>query len=150
MSELNSGWIGIGIPEWYRVDSTFEYMYPNDAQNMCSSTCFRTISSSMVGNTLMVEYDQMLTNCVKDTMITVSCTQFRNPISQKLWDGFTVTTFDQDKFTIDSSESVSLNAAGFDAAIIPASATTMQLSSYTVGEETSITLAWSDIPIPIE
>lgn len=61
-----------------------------------------------------------------------------------------MTTFDTDKVTIDSSESVKLDARGYSPAPIPVSATSMQLSSYIVGESTSVTIVWESLPIPIE
>lgn len=92
----------------------------------------------------------MQDSCLQGFQISISCDQFRNPISQKVWGGFTVTTYDPEQITIDSSEQVSLNTKGYDPAPIPISATSMQLSSYVVADQTAVTLVWEALPIPLE
>ena len=53
-------------------------------------------------------------------VITIKCTQFLNPIYQKVWGGFGIETFDDEVWPakIERSEEVGLDATGYYAASI--------------------------------
>lgn len=47
MSLSGAGAIDIGVPYWYKVGNTGEFMYNPTAQKKCSSECFRVVTSGL-------------------------------------------------------------------------------------------------------
>ena len=69
-------------------------MYSPTATNRCSSDCFRVTYSGLVNAAINIEYEQMLPQCISGAEITITCSQFYNPITPEEWSGFSITTYD--------------------------------------------------------
>lgn len=108
------------MPNWFVNDGIATAMYPNDANGQCVAECMRVLASNLQQNFISIIYTDMTENCFTEE-ITITCKQFRNPISQKLWYGFNVALYDNEanRGMIEQSNSAALDTTLYRPANIP-------------------------------
>jgi len=97
-------------------------------------------SSALENDVIRIKYDNMVQSCIKGTSVTISCRQFYNPVTPEVWEGFQVTTYDNEvglRVIEQSDYTVSLDATNFLPSIMPVSAfivdpTNTVISTYSV------------------
>ena len=95
----------------------------------------------------------MADNKVKGEVITITCTGFKNPISQGLWSGFKISLLDNEQESrnlIEESDIFSFNTNLFTPATIRKTDLTVAPSVFQIAEYSTWLVALTDFPIPLE
>lgn len=121
LSKSGSGMFRLHIPHWFEVGSKVNFMYNVEASNACSSEQMKITRStpSILDRHITILYEDMEEEYYSGKTITIKCTQFFNPIYQKVWEGFSIGTYDDEVWPseIESSEVIGIDATDF----VPAS-----------------------------
>ena len=84
--------------------------------------------------------------------LTIVCRGFKNPIYEKIWQGFFIIFFDSEpsRNPIEQSESVGFNAVGFTPAQVEANTVIIKPSIFRIASESIWKITVSVFPIPLE
>lgn len=107
-----SGYIEIETPDWAVLyDSSLKQAviyYPNTGVTSCTSPSFTTTDISDTDEDhLFIKYTDLIGSNTQK--ITITCTNWRNPILPETVSGFTIKTLDAQKYTIDEAENFSFD-----------------------------------------
>jgi len=122
MSKSGSGMLRLHLPDWYKVGEKAQFMYNAKVENACESDQMKITSSKPepLDGLIRMTYKDMDEKYFEGKPITIKCRNFYNPIYQKVWKGFTISTYDDELFPalIEKSESVGFDATDYEPADI--------------------------------
>jgi hypothetical protein len=95
---VDSGVIKITVPKWATIydsdSSSSKTLYPIDDDDFsCTSDSFTSINISESENEILyIKYTESLTT---DALVTITCTNWRNPTKAESVSGFSILTYDR-------------------------------------------------------
>lgn len=118
-------------------------MYDQLSTDKCSSACFTTARSQLLGQYIRVDYTDMTDACTNGGKITIECEGFKNPIYQDEWDGFYVEAWDDEPIAklIERSIPTILDTRAYEPATMPARVLQVEPFDTTVNTKSSWTLS---------
>lgn len=88
--------------------------YSGDAEFQCESSNFTSITQTLDGGNILLEYTSNVESLNASAQIVIKCTNWRNPVTPSLVTGFSILTFNTNRAPIDfSSDLIKIDATEF-------------------------------------
>ena len=140
-----SGLIEIETPVWLKIhdfdlNETSDIYQTGSSQFNCSSSSFEELSTEMSQNIVQLKYKNLLQEQLDQ--VVIECSNWRNPTSPNIIDGFFLRTFDINHDPIDESVVFQLNASTLLRSGIDHSSIQIELGSVFPNDTTSLLLTF--------